>query len=65
MRTVFFAEKKKKVQIHMAGRDTFQDESNFVGDRESLIGHDSQELEEQVRAVMINYACLILFITLV
>ena len=43
----------------MAGRNTFQDAGNFVDDRENLIRHDSQELEEQVRVVMINYVCLI------
>ena len=47
----------------MARRDTFQDAGNFVNDRENLIRHGSQQLEEQVRVVMINYACLILFIT--
>ena len=47
-------EKKKKIHIQMAGRDTFQGAGNFVDDRESLIRHDSQELKEQVRAVTIN-----------
>ena len=47
----------------MARRDTFQDAGNFVNDRENLIRHGSQQLEEQVRVMMINYACLTLFIT--
>ncbi|KAK2563647.1 Glutathione hydrolase 1 proenzyme [Acropora cervicornis] len=31
----------------MARRNTFQDEGNFVNDRENLIRHGSQQLEEQ------------------